>query len=140
MSLVVPNTAEILMLKYILNFATTDGTAPTSAGNRKLRLYTNNLTPDNTTVLSAFTECSASGYTNKTITGTNWTINTSVGMTTATYSEQAFDFDVATTIYGYYVTTSGGSPELLWAERFPATYTLPSGGGRILLTLKVTLD
>jgi hypothetical protein len=142
MSLVVPNTAEILMLKYIVNAAATDGTEPgPSGGNRILRLYSNNITPSNTTVLGGITETTAAGYTPITLTGSSWTISTSAGVTTASYAQQTFSFTTGVSIYGYYVTTQGGSPQLLWAERFTASpYVLPSGGGEIEISLRVTLD
>lgn len=141
MSLIVPNTAEVLMLKYILNNLTTDGTSPTANGNRVLRLFTNNVVPTNTTTLAGLTEATEAGYAAITLTGASWAVATSGGITTASYAKQTFYFTTSVSVFGYYVTTAGGSPELLWAERFPsAPFSFLSSGGEIDITPKVSLD
>jgi hypothetical protein len=73
--------------------------------------------------------------------GSSWTTTQVAGTTTAVYSEQTFTFTTAVTVYGYYVTTIGGSPELLWLERFSgAPFILPSGGGQIAISARISLD
>ena len=63
MSLLVPDVGEILMLQYLVNMISTDGTAAPSNGERLLRLFTNNLTPVEGTSLSTVTEAAGStGY------------------------------------------------------------------------------
>lgn len=136
MSLVVPNTADVLMLQYIVNMVGQDGNAAPSGGNRLLRLFSNNLTPGKTTVLADVTEATApTGYVPITLTGTSWTTSSANGINSVSYAEQAFTFTTGVTIFGYYVTTNEVTPKLLWIERFStAPYTLPSGGGEIAVS------
>lgn len=139
MALVVPDTAEILMLQYLVNMLSTDGTAGPSGGHRLLRLFTNNATIDDSITFGGLTEATATGYAPFTLVGSSWTTTQSVGVTTAVYSEQTFTFTTGVTVYGYYVTNLGSS--LLWVEKFSgAPFTLPAGGGEIAITAKVTLD
>jgi len=142
MALVVPDIAEILMLQYIVNMIGQDGNAAPSGGHRLLRLFTNKLTPGESTVLGEITEASGTtGYAPVTLVGSSWTTTQTNGTTTAVYSEQTFTFTTNVTIYGYYVTSIEGSPRLLWLERFSgAPFTLPEGGGQIGITPKLTLD
>ena len=142
MSLLVPDVGEILMLQYLVNMISTDGTAAPANGERLLRLFTNNLTPVEGPSLSTVTEAVGStGYAPVTLVGSSWTTTQSVGVTTAVYSEQTFTFTTAVTVYGYYVTTIYGSPALLWLERFSgAPFILPSGGGQIAISPRISLD
>lgn len=143
MALVVPNTADVIMLKYIVNQLKQDGTPGAAGGHRVLRLYSNNLTPSKSTTLTNLTEVSAAGYSAVTLLGANWTVSTSTaGTNSAVYSEQSFVFTAAVTAYGYYVTTTESpTPSLLWVERFStAPFTLPAGGGEIAITPRITLD
>ena len=141
MALVVPNTGDVLMLKYIVNQLKQDGSAGDPGGERVLRLYTNNYSPAKSTVIGDLTETTISGYTEITVTGANWTVATSGGTNSAVYSEQTFTFTTAATIYGYYITTSEMTPSLLWVERFStAPFTLPAGGGEIAITPRITLN
>lgn len=143
MALVVPNDSDVLMLKYIVNQLAQDGGSPPVGGQRVLRLFSNNLTPSKTTDLTSnITETTVGGYTAITLIGSNWTVATSsTGTNTAVYSEQTFSFSSATTIYGYYVTTTEMAPNLLWVERFStAPFILPAGGGEIAIVPRLTLD
>jgi len=129
MSLVVPDVAEIILLKYIVNQQTPD--------DRLLHLYTNNYVPSESTTLQNLTE--ATGYTPATLHGPNWTITQVAGVTTASYPEVSFSFNAAISIVGYYVTTLNGS--LLWVEIFSnGPFTLPNGGGEVAVTPTITLD
>ena len=38
-------------------------------------------------------------------------------------------FTATATVYGYYITTTEVSPKLLWVERAPSVYIMPSDGG-----------
>lgn len=142
MSLLVPDIGEILMLQYLCNMISTDGTAAPANGQRLLRLFTNNLTPAESTTLATVTEAlGASGYLPVTLVGSSWTTTQTAGTTTAVYSEQTFTFTTAVTVYGYYVTTIYGSPALLWLERFSgAPFILPAGGGQIAISPRISLD
>lgn len=134
MSLNVPNTAEIIMLQYILGL--------TSPGNKILRLYKNDPSISDSTVLGGLTECTEAGYAPVTLYSISWTISQDMsGVTTALYSEMPFNFTTGATVYGYYITSAVGG-NLLWVERFSgAPYQLPaSGGGQIGVEARTTLD
>ena len=118
MTLVVPNSADLQMLRYVFNRSTT------------LHLYSNNLTPSKTTVLSDITEASGSGYSAISLTGSSWTFATNTGINQASYAQQTFTITGAITIYGYYITSTDG---LLYVEKFPTTYILPDDGGEIIV-------
>lgn len=132
MPLVAPDEGEILLLQYIVNM--------TAATDPVLHLYNNtDLTVDEAVTIGDITEASAAGYAAITLTGGSWTTTQSVGVTTAEYSEQTFAFTTGASLYGYYVTDT--SDNLLWLEEFSgAPFTLPSGGGTIAITSKITLD
>lgn len=141
MTLVVPDVSDVEMLKIIMNKISQDGGAAPSGGERLLKLYKNNLTPGKSTVLGDITEVTEAGYAAITLSGTGWTIGTDAGVSSAIYAEQTFTFTTGVSVYGYYVTSTEGSPKLLWVERFPTTpYTLPIGGGEILIVPKFTLN
>lgn len=142
MPLVVPDSGDVLMLKYIVNQLKQDGNAGEAGGERKLHLFTNNYTPSKSTGLGDLTESTEAGYTAVTLSGASWTVATSTaGTNSAVYSEQVFTFTTAVTVYGYYITTIEGSPNLLWVERFSnAPFSLPAGGGEIGITPRFTLD
>jgi hypothetical protein len=131
MSLVTPTTGEVLMLQYILNV--------TPADNRILHLYQNNVTPVQSTVLGDLVEANQPGYNPITLMGSNWTITTTAGISTASYPEQVFIFTSAATIFGYFITTTNN--QLLWVERFSnGPYTLPTNGGELAVTPNFSLD
>lgn len=133
MALVVPNSAEIIMLRYILGL--------TTPGNKILRLYTNSTPPSDSTVLGSLTEPDgASGYNVHTLYGSSWTVaQDGAGVTTALYTELAFNFTTGATIYGYWVTST--TSDLCWVEQFNgAPYQLPVTGGQISVQARATLD
>ncbi len=132
MGLLSPNVGEVLLLKYMLNY-----TSPT---NVELRLYTNNATPAYTDVLASYTESSAAGYGGITMAGTAWTVATTSGTTVANFAQQTFSYTTSESVYGYFVT-SNGKGQVLWAERFSGAvpFNIPSGGGTISITPRVTL-
>jgi|SaaInlV_100m_DNA_2_1039680.scaffolds.fasta_scaffold09860_6 hypothetical protein len=132
MPLVAPDEGEILLLQYIVNM--------TPATDPVLHLYNNtDLTITDSVTIADITEASAAGYAAITLTGGSWTTVQSGGVTTAEYSEQTFAFTTGASLYGYYVTDT--SDNLLWLEEFSgAPFTLPSGGGTIAITSKITLD
>lgn len=134
--IVVPNTGDILMLKYILNALAQDGNSPPSGGERALKLFTNNVNPSKSLELDDLIESTAAGYAAITLTGVSWTFGTSSGGTnSAVYEEQVFNFTTGVTAYGYYVTTTEATPQILFAERFTdGPYPLISSGGQISVT------
>jgi hypothetical protein len=133
MPLIAPNVGQVFLLKYMLNV-----TVPTSV---ELRLYTNNLTPAYSDTVSSYAESSAAGYAGITLTGANWTVATSSGTTVANYAQQTFSYTTSESVYGYYVTRIGKN-EVLWSERFSGAvpFNIPSGGGTVSITPRVTLQ
>jgi len=129
MAIVTPLTAESSLLSYLL-----------STQSLILKLFTNDITPDQNTVLTGVTEATQqAGYAEITLAGGGWTITQPSGVTTGTHSEQTFTFTTAVNAYGYYLVNTGGA--LQWIERFSgAPFTLPSGGGQINITPKLTLS
>lgn len=131
MALLVPDIGEVELLSRMLNKVAT--------GDVKLHLFSNNYTPVEGSALANFTECNASGYAAKTLSGASWTVATNAGTTEASYAEQTFTFTAAQTVYGYYVTDSG-STKVLWAELFTgAPFNIPAGGGSVKVTPKIQL-
>jgi hypothetical protein len=133
MSLVVPNTAEVRLLEYIVN--------KTSPTNLVLHLYSNtvDLSTDSFAT-GSFNEVSASGYAAVTLAGSSWTASTSLGVSSAVYGTGiTFNFSVGVDVWGYYVTNA--SNQILWAEEFPgAPFTLPSTGGDIAIKPQIQLN
>lgn len=76
MVLVVPDSADVLMLKFILNNITTTGSAPVSGGDRRLRLFTNDIIPYKSTILGDLVEASNTGYAAIPLVGTSWVVST----------------------------------------------------------------
>ena len=131
------------MLQYIVGL--------TTAGDPVLRLYASDVTPDDNTVVADvtsntgdnFPEVTSAGYVPITLLSSLWTTTQSGGTTTAVFSEVTFDFSTDAKVYGYFVTNnnSGGTAELMWLERFSgAPFQIPTGGGTISITTKITLS
>jgi hypothetical protein len=133
MALVVPNVGEVRLMKYALK--------QTTAEDQVMKLYKNNLTPGETDVAGDYTEADFTGYTDVTLTGTDWSIATASGITTAVQSAVAFISSVDQTaqdIYGYYVV-GASSGILLWSERFTdGPYTIALEDDTITITPKIT--
>ena len=132
MSIIVPDQkGEILLLQYIVGMVNAD--------NPVLHLFSNDVTPSDSTVIGDVTEVSRPGYAAITLASSNWTTTQSAGVTTAVYSEQTFSFTTNATSYGYYVTNETG--QLLWLERFSgAPFDIPNGGGTVSISAKLTLS
>lgn len=113
----------------------------TAATDVEMHLYSNNKTPAESDTITNYTESTASNYTGVRLSGTAWTVASgSPAGATATYAQQSFNFSAADTIYGYFVT-SNQKQVLLWAELFSGgPFTLPSSGGTIAVTPKISLD
>lgn len=131
MALRVVNVGEQLLLKRALNH--------TAADDVKLHLYTNDVTPSESHTVANYTEATGNGYSEIELTGSSFTVATSDGVTTASYTEQTFTFTGGpVSVYGYYVTDGAGTT-LLWAERFTsAPYNIPADGGEIRITIRLT--
>lgn len=133
MALLVPDVGERELLSRALNKSIPD--------DCKLHLYINNKTPAEGDVVADYTASTGSGYAPITLTGSNWTVTTAAGTTTASYPQVTFTYTGAEpNIYGYYVTNATGTT-LLWAERFSdGPYAIPSGGGSVKISPKIELE
>jgi hypothetical protein len=131
MALLVPNEGEVQLLGIAVNNVANE--------NLLLKLFSTNVTPAEADTAATYTEVAAAGYAAITLTKGSWTVANAAGVTTATYAEQTFTMTAATACYGYYVVgaTSG---KLFWAENFGSNYAIPSGGGSIKITPKITLE
>ncbi len=109
MALILPDVSEQEWLKRVLK----------DVNNQTLKLFVNDLTPSEGTVVGSFTEMSTHGYAAKTLDKTLWTIATASGVTSATHQQQTWSFTNATsvTVYGYYIVDAV-TGTLLYAERF----------------------
>jgi len=126
-------TVVVSMLQYIVNL--------TTPGEPVLRLYGNDITPSETTIYGDLTEVTSAGYLHMTLLGSMWTTTQSGGTTTAVYSEVTFNFATDAKVYGYFVTNTNSVSELMWLERFSgAPFQIPTGGGTISITTKITLS
>jgi hypothetical protein len=113
MPLVIANVGELELLDKMLKDAlTTDE-------NYTLKLFNNNVTPDQASVAGTFTETAFTGYVAKTLTRAGWSAATTVSnKAQSSYSQQSWTCGATgDTIYGYYVIAATSST-LLWAERF----------------------
>ena len=101
--------------------------------NSFLRLFTNNITPQESDVLSMYTECTLPGYHYVEMLPRNWTLNTAIREATYAYATATFTFTAnggGVTLYGYMLTNADGGV-LLWAEAFPNPVPVPAMGGDI---------
>lgn len=131
MALNVPNGAEEIMLKAILNNAA-------QSENMVLQLYSSNTTPADTDVIGTYTLVSSNfDNTTYTLTGTSWTIANG----SASYAQQTFTATgAAGNVYGYVVKRASGG-ELMWSEKFSdGPYNIQNVGDQIKITPAITLD
>lgn len=135
MTILVPSASEELLADFMIGAAV--------PGNQKLKLFVNNYTPVDASVLGDMTEMSTLGYADKTLTKTSWvsTIGASGNPATSAYAQQTFTFTAGTpvTVYGYMVTdvTTG---LLLWAEMFSTSKVIQNTGDQILITPTFTFS
>jgi hypothetical protein len=98
-----------------------------TAGNFKLKLFTNNYTPTNADTPASFTEATFTGYAAITLTrsvsGSTWTINSSSSPAVASYPAQSFNATSAQTVYGYYITNAAGTI-VYGADKFSSAISL----------------
>jgi len=150
MALLVNNIGEAEMLERILGIHSNTGTA---GDTLCLRLFDNDLTPEEGDSFDSFTESDygggdsikvLAGDTEQDAADTHWNIVTGAGDTTwAVYGQQTFSFDSGDTIFGYYVTTvtKDGDTIVAWSEKFTdGPYTIPAQGGTINITPRVELE
>ncbi len=135
MALVTPSASEKTLQDFMLGV--------TVPGNQKLKLFVNNVTPDDTFVAANLTEMSTLGYAEKTLTKTSWVVTAGASgqPATATYAVQTWTFTAGTavTVYGYYYTdTTTGL--LLMAELFSSAKVVQNTGDQIIITPTITFS
>ncbi len=130
MALVVGNVQETNLLNLLLK-----------QNNQFIRLYTNDYTPDNTSVAASFTEMTTHGYQQKEIITTDWTITNTASGSTAQNLTQTWTFteEPQISVYGYFLvdTISG---DLVYAERFPSAQIIVNQDDQIVITPKITIE
>lgn len=132
MALVVPNSAEQIIIQYILNISTPEGLV--------VHLYSNNILPQETDTISNYTEVVGGGYSSISLVAGNWTVVPGTP-TTAEHTEVIFSFTGAVgNVFGYFVTRVTGG-ELFWAERFSnGPFDIQTPGDEIRITPRLTLE
>jgi hypothetical protein len=135
MTILVPSASEATLENFMLGV--------TTPGNQNLKLFVNNVTPDDTFVAASLTEMSTLGYAQKVLTKTSWV--TTPGATgfpaSSAYATQTWTFTggTAVTVYGYYYTdvTSG---LLLAVELFASPKIVQNTGDQIIITPTITFS
>ena len=113
---IVPNEGELVLLDYMLRLTTNND-------EQVLRLFQNDVTPDQDTTDGTFTEANFQGYESVTLVRGDWdaaTTNQS-GRAESRYSNAPLTFTctgTGNTIYGYWVETADPSPTVLYAQKF----------------------
>ncbi len=132
MALLVPNSAEQIIIEYILNIDLPEGLV--------IHLYSNNIIPLETDTVTNYIEVAGGGYSSISLVAGNWTIIAGTP-TSAEHTEVVFSFTGAVgNVFGYFVTrTTGG--ELMWAERFSnGPFNIQTSGDEIRITPRLTLE
>jgi hypothetical protein len=132
MTLVVPNSAETIILEYILNKSAPE--------NLDIKLYSNDVTPSETDTIATYTEVSGGGYIHKELTPASWSISPG-NPTTSEHTQVSWDFTGSAGLgYGYFIVRRS-SGELLWAERFTnGPYNITQSGDAIKVTPRLNLE
>lgn len=134
MTILVPNTGEVIALSYLVNkYGTTE--------DLKYCFFAVNITPAETDTSATYTLATGGGYADKTMTGASWTV-TGGAPSNATYAQQTWTFTGAlttnATIYGY-IAKRASTGDLVLAETF-TSFTPVANGDQILLTPTITAD
>ncbi len=134
MTILVPNTGEVIALSYVVGKTTT-------TENLKYQLFATNITPAETDTAGTYTIATGGGYADITLTGASWTV-TGGNPSNAAYAQQTWTFTgpltTNGTIYGY-IAIGAASGTLFFAETF-ASFTPASNGDNIKLTPNLTAD
>lgn len=128
MAVVLPNVSKSAWLAALL------------AANTPLecRLYDNNVTPGNSTVIGDFNEASFAGYALQNLSFGTITINGS-NKAQSVATELTFTLSAGTaTIYGIFVTDSGGT--LIFCAKFASAVSLSVGVPDLRVTVTLTED
>jgi len=123
MNLVVPQVGALALLEELI------AAMYTGAGVVTVHLYQNNVIPGPGDTLATYTEATFDGYAAVNVTTLGLPFTNVNGQAEQDWNGSNFAMTGSTTpntIYGYYVTLTpgGGSPALLWAERFSAPISM----------------
>ena len=134
MTLLVPNTGEVLFLEMIVN--------KTAAQDWVLKLFKSNTTPAETDTAATYTEADFTGYSSITLTGSSWGSGSAGAPSSIAYAQQTFTSSADSQnqdIYGYYyVQATSGT--LILAERQASSFNIANNGDTIKLTPAITCD
>lgn len=102
-----------------------------------LKLYSNNVIPDEEDDAASFTEVAGGGYSSQSIAGSSWSIADGVAVSTAKNFAFTGVTDSPGTVYGYFIVDSLGV--LVGAERFSESVLpfIPGNGKIIRITPRV---
>ncbi len=108
----------------------------TSTETLKLKLYSNNFTPTNLSVLTDFTEVTGGGYAEKSLSSSDWTLTGNAISSVA----KTFTFTSSIgNVYGYYLVGSV-SGKLMAAEKFTSgPYNIVGSGDSITVTATISV-
>lgn len=133
MTILVPNTGEVLALEYLVN--------KTAPQNLKYQLFATNVTPAETDTAATYTIAAGGGYADITLTGASWTASAGAP-SSISYAQQTWTFTGAlttnTTVYGY-IAVLATAGTLVLAETF-TSFTPANNGDNIKLTPQITAD
>lgn len=126
MTLVVPTAALNDILSKRLNVA-----------NLKLKLFSNNVTPNAASVNASFTEVTGGGYAAVPLVFANWTISGGI----ATYNSViTFTFTGVIggsgNVYGYWIVDEDDT-SWIWAENLPSVPFTPAAGSTGKITPRI---
>lgn len=104
-----------------------------------LKLFTNDLTPDQDTILGDITEMTGHAYAAKTLSAASWTDSSGSGGVVKSYAKQTFTFTPTgtVTVYGYFMVdaTTGN---LICVERFATAQVITTADDDIKITPEMT--
>lgn len=131
MSMKVPDVGERNLLTLLI--------AGIAGAGAKVKLFSNNFTVIDATVLGDFTEATYTGYAAQTLAGGAVAGSNTAGRATASWTQQSYTCTGGSsqTIYGYYIVDSTGAI-LYFAENFATPVVLSNGGAPLLLTPRLT--
>jgi len=113
-----------------------------AGNNLTLRLYTNDVTPTQTSSNATFTEAAGGNYAAATLALNSWTVTPANDPSDATYANQTFTFNGNltgnATIYGYFITDANNTH--IWGERFGASFTPTNNGDNIIIAPKLAMS
>jgi hypothetical protein len=104
-----------------------------------LGLFVNNWAFSASTILADLVECSAPGYARASLAAASWSGSTVGGVATYTYPNVTFTFTGSgggQIIYGNFYYDSGNG-DVVWGQTWASSYTIPAGGGAVILTPQI---